>query len=269
VPVNTVAVSIPYYGCPFGIRRAVDAVLAQTHKDLICVVTNDGDTERSPWPKLADIADPRLVRYDAPANRGRYFTDAVVLAATDTPWFTVHDADDAAHPRWLELCLVEAVQSRADSVLTGQYVLDLKGRRIIEKPKMAADGREMHHFGHMAGLWRSSWLRRVGGPNPHFRVGYDTLLSTIAWHYGRYAALPAPVYTRYRRRGSLTTSRQTGGKSDYRLAVRAELRDLWADLRHLRTPEHVGAMLRLKYISEYDQVEREAATLARRMQEES
>lgn len=266
---TTVAVSIPYYGCPFGIRRAVDAVLAQTHRDLICVVTNDADTERSPWPHLAGITDPRLVRYEASTNRGRYFTDAVVLAATDTPWFTVHDADDAAHPRWLEWCLREARKSDADSVLTSQYVRDLKGRQLVEHVKMGNEGREMHHFGHMAGLWRSSWLRTVGGPNPHFRVGYDTLLSTIAWWYGRYAALPAPVYTRYRRKGSLTTSPKTGGKSEYRLAVRAELRDLWADLRDLRSPEQIGAALRHTYASDYALVTEEAAKLSRLMQEGS
>jgi len=265
----TVAVSIPYYGCPFGIRRAVLAVLGQTHQDLICVVTNDADKERSPWPHLKDITDPRLVRFDADTNRGRYHTDAVVLAATDTEWFTVHDADDAAHPRWLELCLAEAAKSKADTVLTSQYVVDLRGKRGIEHPKMTNEGREMHHFGHMAGLWRSSWLRTVGGPNPHFRVGYDSLLSTIAWWYGRYAVLPAPMYTRYRRRGSLTTSRKTGGRSDYRIAVRAELRDLWDEVRDLRQPEQIGALLRYRYANEYEQVTRDADRLARMMQEGS
>lgn len=266
---TTVAVSIPYHGCPFGIRRAVEAVLAQTYKDLICVVTNDGDRVNSPWQRLRGIDDPRLVRFEASANRGRYFSDAVVLAATDTEWFTVHDADDAAHPRWLELCLKEAEKSNADSVLTAQYVVDLRNKRSIELPRTDTPDREMHHFGHMAGLWRSRWLRLVGAPNPHFKVGYDSLLSTIAWWHGRYAVLPGPVYTRYRRRGSLTTSPKTGGRSEYRRAAQAELRDLWADLRDLSGPGRIGIHQHNRYADEYALVAREALRLERQMQEGS
>lgn len=258
---TTVTVSIPYHGCPFGIRRAVDSVLAQTHRDLVCVVTNDCDRINPPWPRLQDIADPRLVRYDASANRGRYFADAVVLAATDAPWFTVHDADDAAHPRWLELCLAEAEKSTADVVLTSQYVVTLRGNRVIEHPRMEVTGREMHHFGHMAGLWRTEWLKSVGGPSPYYRVGYDSLLSTIAWWFGRYSALPAPMYTRHRRRGSLTTSPKTGGKSAYRQQVRADLNNLWAHLRDLPTPERVGQHLRRQYPEVWAVVDRDALRL--------
>lgn len=263
---NTVTVSIPYHGCAAGIRRAVEAVLAQSHTDLICVVTNDADRVNPPWTRLQGIDDPRLVRYDASANRGRYFADAVVLAATDTPWFTVHDADDAAHPRWLESCVKAADKSRADVLLTAQYVLDLRGRRAIEHPKMANEGREMHHFGHMAGLWRTEWLKQVGGPHPVFRVGYDSLLSTIGWWYGRYGVLDAPMYTRYRRRGSLTTSPKTGGKSEYRLAVRAELNSLWHELREMPDAAAVGRALRGWYPDLWKVVARDAATLRQRME---
>lgn len=220
-----VTVSIPYHGTPDTIRRAVDAVLAQTHSDLLCVVTCDGDTATPPWPALADLADPRLVRFALPENRGRYYADATVLAASSTPWFTMHDADDAADPRWLETMLAAAAETGAEVVLTAQTVHQLNGRAVTMRPKPWT-GRYAAH-GHMAGLWSTAWLRSIGGPHPGYRVGYDTIMTGAACALGAATLLQEPLYHRHRRAGSLTTAPGTGMKSAVRAAVVKELRRLW------------------------------------------
>lgn len=262
-----VTVSIPYHGCPGAVRRAVDAVLAQTETDLVCVVTNDADRVNPPWRALAGIDDPRLVRYDARVNRGRYYADAVVLAACDTEWFTVHDADDQAHPEWLARCLQRARETGADAVWTAQRVVGLRGQRVTEQPLQAVADREMHHFAHMAGLWRTDWLRSVGGPHPGYRIGYDSLLSTIARWYGRLSVIDEPLYTRYRRAGSLTTSKRTGGKSALRRQARASLKALWREVRTAPDAASVGAaMHRGDPMKLRHHVERDAARLRQQIE---
>ncbi|WP_181785076.1 glycosyltransferase [Streptomyces phytophilus] len=220
----TVTVSMPYHGCPDTVRRAVDAVLGQTHTDLVCVVVNDGDTAAPPWPALADITDERLVRLDLPAQRGRYFADAVTLAACRTEWWTIHDADDRAAPGWLATML--AAVDGADVVLTSQTVHQLNGKTVTEKVRPWADGAYRHHA-HMAGLWRTSFLTALGGPHPGYRVGWDTMLTGTALAMGRAVVLDDPLYERHRRRGSLTNAPSTGVRSPLRKETTARLRSTW------------------------------------------
>src|SRR4051794_19059853 len=105
-----VIVCVPYFNCQNYIRKAVESLLAQTYKDLIIVVINDGDFETSPWPTLSDINDSRLVRFDIEENRGPYFATQIVLNATTAPYLIIQDADD-----WSELNRVEVLM---------QYMLD-------------------------------------------------------------------------------------------------------------------------------------------------
>src|SRR5262249_12081354 len=90
---RAITVSLPYFRCRPFLRRAVDSILGQTHHEITLIVMNDGETPE-PWDLLADIKDSRLVRFDLDANRGRYFADAVALAATSDRYFMIQDADD-------------------------------------------------------------------------------------------------------------------------------------------------------------------------------
>src|ERR1039457_1012362 len=81
-----ITVSLPYFSDRPFLRRAVESVLGQTHGDLTLIVVNDGDLPE-PWDLLADINDPRLVRFDLGAHRGRFFADAVALAPVSLPYF--------------------------------------------------------------------------------------------------------------------------------------------------------------------------------------
>lgn len=239
-----VTVSVPYHGCPDTVRRAVNAVLTQTHTDLLCVVVNDGDHATPPWPALANITDPRLIRHDLADNHGRYHCDAVTLTMCDTPWWTIHDADDEADPRWLATMLETATRADADVVLTGQTVHHINGTTTIEPVLPLTDGAYRHHA-HMAGLWSTSFLRSIGGPHPAYRVGWDTMLTGAALALGAATVLPEPLYTRHRRYGSLTTARTTGMRSPLRRRTVQELRRLWPLMVDAagHGPEHVRAVL--------------------------
>lgn len=234
---DTITVAMPYWHTPATIARAAESILAQTHTALRLVVVNDGDTETPPWPTLAHIADPRLVRFDLTVNRGRYFADAVTLAACDTPWFAICDADDWAEPGWLEASIREANHGGLDAVYAPQWVHAGEAQPGHLEPVGAFDRHRRHlvHVAHHAALYRTSALRAIGGPHPGFRIGYDTLMAHLMALTGRAGALDRPFYHRVIRAGSLTTSPATGYGSACRVGNAARLQALYDACRAARS----------------------------------
>lgn len=236
---GTVTVSMPFYQCHQTIRRAVTAVLDQTYRDLQLVVVVDGDP-RPPLAELSDVRDKRLHVVTFAENRGRYFCDAAVLAATAAPWFAIHDADDHAEPEWLATLLDAAASRDADAAFAPQHVHTPRGGVRLEPVKpMAPLGERMEQLAHHAGVYRTAALRKVG-IHPGFRVGYDTLLVNLLAMTGRVATVDVPLYHRVGRRGSLTTAPRTRFGSSHRAAAARRLQQLF-QLARQRGPHGVVA----------------------------
>ena len=232
-PSQAVTVSLPYYDCRRYLLRAVDSILNQTHTNLTLVVVNDGD-RRAPWDLLAHIDDPRLVRYDLGVNRGRYFVDAVILAATPDPYLLIQDADDWSEPARIAL-LLERWQLSKSCHLCGAISSSRLWRegsragRVLTYPGLRRplsdrfEFRSDHH-----GLFSTEALRQVGGNYGGFRIGYDTLLVNLLGMVGEVAHVERPLYNRQVRANSLTTSQSTGMRSAKRRQVRNELATIYA-----------------------------------------
>ena len=95
---STVTVTMAHWGAQAWIARAVESIRAQTYPHWRLVIINDADPV-PPWPLLGDhLSDPRIVTYDLPENRGRFFIDAVILAATPDPFWALQDPDDFSEP---------------------------------------------------------------------------------------------------------------------------------------------------------------------------
>lgn len=233
---GTVTVVMPYWRTPGTVRRAVDAVLAQTHTDMMLWVLNDGDRHTAPWAALADVTDPRLTRFDLPDNRGRYFCDAVAITAVDpvvSPWIAIHDSDDWAEPAWLARLLSAAADTGAIAAVCPQW---LHGRRApadrerrleaIRYPMRAHRGL-MRHLAHHAGVYRTDVAQQLGG-HPGYRIGFDTLWVNLVTMLGHVAVANRPLYNRGIRPMSLTTDPATGMGSSARLDARRRLAALYA-----------------------------------------
>lgn len=206
----TLTVSMPTWRTP-QLRRAVESVLNQTFTDLRLVVVNDGD---DPWHLLDGIDDPRLVRFDLPTNRGRYWCDAVTLAASDTEWWTPHDADDVSEPERFEAQLV------GDVSFTSALFHELDGS-VRTHP--IRPGNPIAKY--PAGVYRTEAARKIG-IHPLFRVGYDTVFVRRIWELYDPVVVNRGLYHVHRRAGSLTTSKETGRGSTVRLAYRQKAREL-------------------------------------------
>lgn len=228
-----VTVSIPYFRCRPYIRKAVDSVLSQSFARLRLVVVNDGD-EDSPWDQLADIHDPRLVRFDLKGNHGRYFADAVVLNATPDPYFMIQDADDWSEPQRLETLLWKLRESYADASISGiRFHRGKPGNMEGTREESVRDAlvtpltqKFEHRVSHCC-LFRSESLRNVGGYYGGFRIGYDTLVMNLLLMTGRVTYVNQPLYNRLVRPDSLVNSSATGLRSPARLKVKGQLQAIY------------------------------------------
>lgn len=224
---GTVTVTMPFWGAHRWIRRAVDSILEQTYRDVRLVVVNDADPV-PPWSLLEDIDDPRLVRFDLPENRGRYFADAVILAACDTPWFAMQDPDDWADPERFEVLVPLA--ERAGGAAFGASTNHRNGRAVRDAYRLEAwpvPGHILHMVGYGSGVIATSRIREVGGYHADLRVGYDTWLHNAVRLMGGWETDARSLQHKLFRAGSLTSSPETGMRTPYRDAVRERLDGLW------------------------------------------
>lgn len=214
-------VSIPVYNTPPElVRRAVDSVLANNSVSRV-VVTGDGQS-----PGVAP-SDPRLIVWATSRNRGRYFIDDVVSRVADTPYFTVHDADDWSDPGRLDAL----VAAQVDVAYSRRVTHGLSGSVTIRDPKH-------HPYGSLDVLWGCMAVYRTtlvrGLWHPGFRVSWDALLDQMVYlHADSRKYVEGTDYHIGRREGSLTQSAETGLRTDYRRECGRLHRGMWGVLQTL------------------------------------
>jgi glycosyltransferase involved in cell wall biosynthesis len=100
---STVAVVIPTYNRRDLVIQAVRSVLGQSHRDLSCLVVDNGSTDGTA-AALATIEDPRLkvLSYGSPFGSGAAARNMGIAAVEDAPWVAFLDSDDVWAPTKLE-----------------------------------------------------------------------------------------------------------------------------------------------------------------------
>ena len=237
-----VTACIPYFRCKRYIARAVESVLAQTHRNLTVLVVNDADPE-PPWRELAHIRDPRLVCFSLKAKHGPFFATEVVLKAISSPYLLIQDSDDWSSPERVERLLIRLEQDGSDLAVStqpvyeeynGRYALHsvrwsgasdaLADKRFFVDRRVTAQFRYRvpHH-----GLFRTASLRKIGGYYAGVPTKYDTLLTNLILMTGKVSHEPAGLYHRLRRHESLTHSSMTGIGSDQGRSEVASMRQIY------------------------------------------
>jgi len=247
-----VTASVPYFNAHGYIRRAVESLLGQTHSHITVVVICDGDPS-PPWPELAHIRDPRLVRFSLSQNYGPYFAHQLVFAASTTPYFLVQDADDWSVPHRVATLLDALISDGSDLAFSAwqQYRSNGNGmlhpdstrwrRRQPSDPAMAPPGqRELFLFDPMLtdqfvnraahhGLFRREALQGIGGYYAGFRMNYDTLLTNFLLMTGRVSFVEEPLYQYVIRPDSLSHSVATGVRSPIRIMTKQHLAAMYRE----------------------------------------
>jgi glycosyltransferase involved in cell wall biosynthesis len=215
-----------YYRCQPTVQQAVDSILTQTFADLRLVLVNDGD--KPPELSAESLADPRLVVLNLEANNGPYYADAVVLAACDTPWFTIHASDDWSEPQRFETLLAA---SEGYDVVWGGSIHHKRlrfGPREVDFETAATEDVLLHRGSIATGIFRTDAIRRLGRPHPEFRVAYDTMMVHLLCRAHLWRHLPDEFgYHRVWRMDSLTRAPATGMHSPMRTEQRNRRDELW------------------------------------------
>lgn len=256
---GTVVVTMAFHGAHPWVRRAVDSILSQTRPDLLLVLVNDADPV-PPWDLLADIDDPRLVRFDLPENRGRYFADAVIWEALRPALWALQDPDDASEPDRFERMVPLAQEYGAAFAPTLEHPEDMQNpptlmtQRLHEPP-----GRVLrHHVGYGSGVLSGERIAAVGGFHPDLRVGFDTFLVNVAKLIGPWAAIDVPLQHKVRRaHGGLTGSPETGYGSELRRMTRDYLERAYV---RARDAHHAGYPVADTWASDVRRSTRRAVT---------
>jgi glycosyltransferase involved in cell wall biosynthesis len=97
---QSIGVVVPLHNKRAQVRRAVESVLRQTHRDFRLTVVDDGSTDGSA-ECLEQISDSRLslIRTE---RHGPGAARNLGIRATEADWIGLLDADDEWHPTFLE-----------------------------------------------------------------------------------------------------------------------------------------------------------------------
>jgi glycosyltransferase involved in cell wall biosynthesis len=198
-----VSVLIGVYDSATTLRRAIDAILAQTIGELELLLIDDGSTDASPQIISAAVAaDDRVRTLTMERNVGIARSLNAGLRAARAPFVAVQDADDHSEPRRLERQLA-VLEARREVAVVGSrmHEVDEAGNRLAPRTSFrAGDVNDvLLRFNPIPNT--SSMLRRdvalgVGGYDPRYRYAteYDLWLRIADAHV--LVALDEPLSTR-------------------------------------------------------------------------
>ncbi len=113
---NKVSVIIPIYNVERYLRRALDSLLSQTHKDWEAILVDDGSTDNSPAiAREYCRRDGRftLVRQE---NQGQGAARNNALKQISSDYVMYLDPDDMYHPQAMEICVRASLRDGSDMV---------------------------------------------------------------------------------------------------------------------------------------------------------
>lgn len=178
---GSVAVLIPVYNGAVSLAQTLKAVDAlQWHEALRVIVVDDGSTDRSraiaeQWEGRHSVivVDGAGIGAAAALNRG--------LLEVDEQFVAQIDQDVSPRPDWLNL-LVGRIQQENAAAVQGHFVADPRDGLLARAAQEDLDQRyrEMAVADHVCTgvtVYRTAWLRQIGGFDEAMGYGYDNDVS--------------------------------------------------------------------------------------------
>jgi hypothetical protein len=237
-----VVVSIPCFQAWGSLARAVESVLDQTHGDLLVVVANDGD-DHPRWDVLGHIRDPRLVRVDYEANRGRHFADQVALMARLGHYLLIHGADEWSEPDRVRALLEEMRRGHGIAAVSPHYQHRAGGAGppALISPLLAPvpvtplylDGPGRAARSAYQALFDVPGVLNVGGCYGGYRLEHDNFLFHLMRMTGALTLIDRPLYHRADRSAAPRADEPAFFHPEVRGSAAATYTRLYAEAYHL------------------------------------
>lgn len=166
------SVIIPCFNMGRYLDDALDSIRAQTFADYEVIIVDDGSTEKDTLEKLKTIRDVVVIRQE---NMGLPAARNSGVRAAKGEFVTCLDADDVLRPRFLEACVTELNNLRAQNAgFVGVYTKLFEGRDTLWKPLEHDPVALLRtNFFHSATMFRKSAWKAVGGYDETMRKGYE------------------------------------------------------------------------------------------------
>jgi len=217
---------MPCYKSKKYLRKAVKYILTQDYSNFEVIVTSDADPENS-IQEIQNIKDHRLKVVELSKNVGRYAIDHSVVDSCKSDYFVPIDSDDWCNKSFLStLIKITEKYKTLDVVFSAQKF----STGQTKSPKKWDRTDTFKHHAGQAALWRREFLLEMNLTNPNFRVGWDSIMTSVPWLFGNVGVNHTPLYNVVRREGSLTSSKETGFGTPYRRKVQRYLAQLWKDI---------------------------------------
>jgi glycosyltransferase involved in cell wall biosynthesis len=207
-----VTVLMPAYNAGRFVARAIESVLAQTHRDLELLVIDDGSKDDT-FAVAENFAarDPRVKAISQP-NAGIAHTMNRGLHLAQTDWVFCMHADDLMMPNRIERQLA-FLAANPDVAVASSLVLYMndedevvgRGRSPFTDPaavKKAVDNGEVIAFNHPASVLKRSAVLEVGGYRQEFWPAEDIALWNRVVERGHRVAVQDEYLLKYRIHGS-------------------------------------------------------------------
>jgi glycosyltransferase involved in cell wall biosynthesis len=234
---QTVSVIIPAYNSAHLFTEAIESALAQTAPPSQIIVVNDGST---------DDTEARLQGYAGritviqQKNQGTPAARNAALRVATGEWIALLDADDAWHPRKLELQLAAAAE-HPEVTLLGTGTVDYPGtpfaqiRELGGVEEVALEKLLIrNYFTASSVIIRRSVVECVGEFDPMLPGAEDLDYWQRAAEFGRAAILQLPL-TGYRRAAGSLSHRPASMETVIRRILRKlDDRGVWRGRRLLR-----------------------------------
>lgn len=211
-----------YRGAAY-LPAALDAVLAQTVRDIEVIVSDDASADDSAAIVRQFAArDPRVSLIEARENRGPAAARNKALQAARGEWIAIVDSDDVIHPERFDILLAAAGALKADAVADDLLFFSqadagptLLGAKATGQPmpvsaeffiRSNTSGTGLPPLGYLKPIFRRSRVAALRyDESMRIAEDYDFLLRFLLGG-GRLFVLPEPLYL-YRRHSSSISHR--------------------------------------------------------------
>ncbi|MCW3005600.1 MAG: glycosyl transferase family 2 [Solirubrobacterales bacterium] len=225
-----VSVLIGAYNSAPTLRRAIDAILAQTVTDLELIVVDDGSRDESRAVALAAAEDdPRVRVLSMGRNVGIARSLNAGIDSARAPFIAIQDADDYSDPTRLERQLAALSASPAVAAVgCRMHEVDEAGRALAPRTTFASgDVRgvlmRFNPIPNTSAAFRRDAVRAVGGYDPRYRYAMEYDLWLRLAERWEVIALDEPLATRVMGAGNVAARAE---RAQTREAIGIRLRAL-------------------------------------------